>query len=109
MIGVPRTNNELESLFGDTRRRVRRQSGFKQLRRSLLRQGAWLLYQPEGCRFKLQQQLENVSHNAYRHERIHFQHRQEFFRSRYRWQRNSDAVLVNLETQWQQAQRANFT
>jgi hypothetical protein len=109
VIGVPRTNNDLESLFGDTRRRVRRQSGFKQLRRSLLRQGAWLLYRPQQSPLELQQQLQTVSRSAYRKERIRFQQRQESFRSRYRWQRNSDTVLTNLEIQWQQAQRANFT
>lgn len=73
MIGVPRTNNDLESLFADTRRRVRRQSGFKQLRRSLLHQGAWLLYRPQGSRLELQQQFQTVSCNAYGHERIRFQ------------------------------------
>ena len=109
VMGVPRTNNDLESLFGDTRRRVRRQSGFKQLRRSLLRLGAWLLYRPQGSRLELQKQLQTVSRNTYHKERIHFQQRQQCFRSRYRWQRNSDTVLANLETQWQQAQRANFT
>jgi hypothetical protein len=70
---------------------------------------AWLLYRPQESRLELQQQLQTVSRNAYRKERIRFQQRKESFRSRYRWQRNSDNVLTNLETQWQQAQRANFT
>src|SRR5207247_6358793 len=34
LVGVPRTNNDLEGLFGATRRHIRQQSGAKQVRRA---------------------------------------------------------------------------
>src|SRR5919201_4422365 len=44
MPGLPRTNNELESRFRDTRRRLLRTTGQKgQTQRTLQRQGAWEL------------------------------------------------------------------
>jgi len=100
LVGLPRTNNELESLFGQTRRRVRRQSGFKQLRRCLMRQGAWLIYQPADSFEDLKGQLEGVPHEVYRAERERFEQRQARFGSRYRWQHNRSKVLSQLEAQW---------
>jgi len=107
-VGVPRTNNALESVFGQTRRLVRRQSGFKQVRRILLRHGAWLLYQPDGSVAELQGRLQQVAHEDYRQERRRFTERQQRFRNRYRWQHDRTSVLGRLEQLWT-GQRANPT
>ena len=100
VVGVPRTNNDLESLFGATRRRVRQQTGAKQVRRSIGRQGAWLLYPPDTEMRDVQQRLEGVPYAVYQHERAHFEQRQARFRQRFRWRRNRAGVLDQLESQW---------
>lgn len=98
--GVPRTNNDLEGLFGATRRRARQQSGYKQVRRPLARQGAWLLYTPDADVSALQQRLAGVPRAIYQEERAAFEQRQERFRQRLRWKRNRTKVLEQLEAQW---------
>ena len=98
--GVPRTNNDLEGLFGATRRRVRQQSGAKQVRRAIGRQGAWLLYEVEEDVAALEQLLARVSPARYQHERAQFEQRQARFRQRLRWRRNRAGVLEQLEAQW---------
>lgn len=98
--GVPRTNNELEGLFGATRRRIRQQSGAKQVRRAIGRQGAWLLYEVEEDVAALEQRLARVSPARYQHERAQFEQRQARFRQRLRWRRNRAGVLEQLEAQW---------
>lgn len=98
--GVPRTNNELEGLFGATRRRVRQQSGAKQVRRAIGRQGAWLLYEAEEDVAALEQRLAGVSPARYQQERAQFEQRQARFGQRLRWRRNRAGVLEQLEAQW---------
>ena len=45
IVGLPATNNAHESLFGQTKRQLRRQRGSSELREALLRRGAWLVFQ----------------------------------------------------------------
>jgi hypothetical protein len=100
-VGVPRTNNDLEARFGQVRRQARRQSGFRQLRRPLLRQGAWLLYQADDADVTgLQARLAQVPQAVYQQERARFAQRQARFQVRYRWQRQRDTVLADLEADW---------
>jgi len=78
--GLPRTNNELESHFRDTQRRLLRTTGQKGLtRRTLQRTGAWeLLPRPAnqaGCLNALRQ----VSSSELAEERQRFQRHQERF------------------------------
>lgn len=102
-VGVPRTNNDLERLFGSTRRQARRQSGFGQLRRPLLRYGAWLIYQTDTADLAtLQEMLAEVPRAVYEQERARFEQRQARFRLRSRWQRKREVVLADLEAQWSQ-------
>jgi len=108
-VGVPRTNNDLERMFASTRRQARRQSGFGQLRRPLLRHGAWLIYQADDADVAaLQARLAQVPREVYEQERARFEQRQARFRMRSRWQRKRDAVLADLEAQWSHG-RASFT
>lgn len=101
VVGVPRTNNDLERRFGRVRRQARRQSGFRQLRRPLLRQGAWLMYQAEDADVTaLQARLAQVPQAVYEQERARFAQWQARFQVRHRWQRQPDAVLAELEADW---------
>jgi hypothetical protein len=100
-VGVPRTNNDLEGRFGQVRRQARRQSGFRQLRRPLLRHGAWLIYQADDVDVAaLQARLARVPHAVYAQERARFAQRQARFQVRHRWQRRRDTVLADLEADW---------
>jgi hypothetical protein len=108
-VGVPRTNNDLERMFGRMRRQARRQSGFGQLRRPLLRYGAWLIEQPCAADVaELQARLAAVPRAVYEQERARFEQRQARFQMRSRWQRKRDGVLADLEAQWSH-RRADFT
>jgi hypothetical protein len=101
VVGVPRTNNDLEGRFGQLRRQARRQSGFGQLRRVLMRQGAWLMYQTEDADVSaLQARLAAVPQEVYEQERARFAQRQARFQVRHRWQRQRDAILTELEADW---------
>ncbi len=100
--GVPRTNNDLEGVFRRMRRAVRRQTGFKQLRRVLVRQGAWLVFPPEPGRAALERRLAAVPREAYRAERARFKARQARFQVRQRWQRQPARVLADLEAEWRE-------
>jgi hypothetical protein len=100
-VGVPRTNNDLEARFGQVRRQARRQCGFGQLRRPLLREGAWLMYQADDADVTaLQARLAEVPRAVYEQERARFAQRQARFQVRHRWQRQRDAVLADLEADW---------
>jgi hypothetical protein len=108
-VGVPRTNNALEGRFGSVRRQARRQSGFGQLRRVLLRHGAWLMYQAEDADVTaLQERLAQVPQEIYQQERARFEQRQARFQVRHRWYRQPEAVLAELEADWMHA-CASFT
>lgn len=45
IVGLPRPNNEHESLYGQLKRGLRRPRGVQELREPLRRHGAWLLFQ----------------------------------------------------------------
>jgi len=99
--GLPRTTNGLEGLFGQTKQGLRRQTGLRQVRRPLQRQGAWLFYRSrEESVADLYQRLSQVSVEAYRAERERFARRQESFRFRCQWRRRRGAILAGLEGLW---------
>jgi len=99
--GLPRTTNGLEGLFGQTKQALRRQTGLRQIRRPLQRQGAWLFYQSqEETVADLCRRLSQVPVEAYRVERERFARRQENFRFRCQWRRRRGAILGGLEGLW---------
>jgi hypothetical protein len=101
VVGLPRTTNDLEGLFGQTKQALRRQTGLRQVRRPLQRQGAWLFYwSQERTAADLYRRLSQVPVEAYRAERKRFARRQESFRSRHQWRRRRGAVLAYLESLW---------
>ena len=67
MPGLPRTNNELESHFRDTRRRLLRTTGQQgQTQRTLQRQGAWELLAHPPTEAKLQEALQHIPPRTWR-------------------------------------------
>jgi len=101
IVGLPPTNNDHESLYGQTKRRLRRQLGVSELRESLLRHGAWAILQIDAdSTAKLQERLAQVSWQDYAAERARYDHRQAQFRRRYRWRHQRDAVLQQRVTDW---------
>ena len=99
--GLPRTTNGLESLFGQTKQALRRQTGLRQVRRPLQRQGAWLFYRSrEESVADLHRRLSQVPVEAYRAERERFARRQERCRFRGQWRRRRGALLAGLEGLW---------
>lgn len=102
--GLPPTNNDHESLYGQTKRRLRRQLGVSELREPLLRHGAWAIFQADAdSPAKLQERLAQVSWQDYAAERTRYEHRQAQFRRRYHWRHQRDAVLQQRVTAWTQA------
>lgn len=104
IVGLPATNNDHESLYGQIKRRLRRQLGVSQLRESLLRRGAWSVLQidvasPE----ELRDRLAQVSWEDYSVERVRYERRQAQFRRRYRWYHQRDAVLQKQFSAWVEA------
>jgi hypothetical protein len=101
IVGLPRTNNHLESLYGQTKRQVRRQTGLQQLRRPLQYQGAWLIYTShDETAAQLQTRLAQVPLETYQAERARWRTRQTTFRLRHRWRHHRITVLTELEAAW---------
>lgn len=101
LVGVPRTNNALERLFGEARQQRRRQTGRCEQRQDWLRYGAWLLYHSEDATVAdLLQRLQQVSPEAYRAAWQRFGSRQEHFRLRWHWRHQRADTLQHLEDSW---------
>lgn len=101
IVGLPPTNNDQESLYGQTKRHLRRQLGFSQLREPLLRRGAWATIQMDvDSPLDLQQRLAQVCWQDYAAERARYDRRQDRFRRRYRWRHHRDAVLQQRLADW---------
>lgn len=104
LVGLPSTNNDHESLFGQTKRQLRRQLGVSQLREPLLRRGAWAVLQLEvDTPTALRERLAQVSWQDYAAERARYERRQEQFRRRYRWRHHRDTVLEQRIVDWAKA------
>ena len=99
--GLPRTNNEVESHFRETRRRLLRTTGQQgQTQRTLQREGAWELLPPPPTEAKLQEVFRQTPSEDLAQERQRFaEHRQ-----RFRWQSRSlkqtQAQFDQLRQQW---------
>jgi hypothetical protein len=101
IVGLPPTNNDHESLYGQTKRQLRRQSGVSQLREPLLRRGAWAVLQTQAASpAELRHRLAQVSWADYRAERRRYEQRQAQFNRRYRWRHRRDAVLQQRLASW---------
>lgn len=102
VVGLPRTNNDLEGDFKALKRRERRITGCAQTRQRLMRHGAWLPLQ--ACTLseaELRQRLAAVSSRAYWQERARLDRRLGQRRRRYRLRYGRDKLFSQIEQQWQ--------
>ena len=101
MPGLPRTNNELESHFRDTRRRLLRTTGQQgQTQRTLQRQGAWELLPHPSTEGKLQEALQHIPPEDLAQERQRFATHRQRFRLQSRSLRQTHAQFEQLRQQW---------
>lgn len=104
IVGLPATNNDHESLYGQTKRQLRRQLGVSELREPLLRRGAWTVFRVQAdSPTELKERLAQVSWEDYAVERARYEQRQAQFRRRYRWRHQRDNVLQQRVAAWAQA------
>jgi hypothetical protein len=99
--GVPRTNNELESRFRDTRRRLLRTTGQKGLtQRTLQRQGAWELLPRPSTEAKLLEALPQTPPEELARERQRFAEHRRRFTMQSRSRRQTRAQFAQLRRRW---------
>lgn len=99
--GLPRTNNNLESHFRETRRRLLRTTGQQgQTQRTLQRQGAWELLPYPPTEAMLQEALCQTPSEDLTQERQRFAAHRQRFRLQSRSLRQSQAQFEHLRQQW---------
>jgi hypothetical protein len=99
--GLPRTNNELESHFRETRRRLLRTTGQQgQTQRTLQRQGAWELLPHPPTEAKLQEALRQTPPEDLAQERQRVAAHRQRFRLQRRSLRQTQAQFDQLRQQW---------
>jgi hypothetical protein len=99
--GLPRTNNELESHFRETRRRLLRTTGQQgQTQRTLQRQGAWELLPHPSTEAKLQEAFCHIPPEDLAQERQRFATHRQRFRLQRRSLRQTQAQFDQLRQQW---------
>jgi hypothetical protein len=101
MPGLPRTNNELESRFRATRRRLLRTTGQKgQTQRTLQRQGAWELFPRPPTEAKVLGALRQTPSEDLAQERQRFAEHRQRFRMQSRSLRQTHAQFDHLRQRW---------
>ena len=99
--GLPRTNNELESRFRDTGRRLLRTTGQKgQTQRTLQRQGAWELLPRPPTEAKLLDAIRQTPSEDLAQERQRFAAHRQRFRLQSRSLRQTQAQFEQLRQRW---------
>jgi hypothetical protein len=99
--GLPRTNNDLESHFRDTQRRLLRTTGQKgQTRRALQRIGAWELLPRPPTEARCLAALRQVPTDQLAEEQGRLRQHQERFRLHTRSVRRLSARFDKLREQW---------
>ena len=99
--GLPRTNNEIESLFRDMGRQVLRITGQKGLtRRTLQRQGAWELLPRPATEATLLDGFNQIPPAELAQERQRFVRHRERFRLQSRSTRQTQIQLAQLRQRW---------
>src|SRR3989441_2875036 len=101
MPGLPRTNNELESRFRDTRRRLLRTTGQKGLtQRTLQRQGAWEILTRPPTEAKTLEALRHTPAQDVAQERQRFAEHRRRFRMQSRSLRQTQTQFDHLRQIW---------
>jgi hypothetical protein len=97
--GLPRTDNDLESLFGRVRRQTLVTSGPHHARQRLHEEGAWLLFDTVRNQHEQIRRLRRVSLEEWHRERQRIREHQASFTDDRRFRRQSPKYLVELEAQ----------
>ena len=97
--GLPRTDNDPESLFGRVRRQTLLTSGPYHARQRLHEEGAWLLFDTVHDEHEQVRRLRRVSLEDWRQERCRMQEHQATFTDDRRFRRQSPKYLAELEVQ----------
>ncbi len=102
IVGLPTTNNALESRFGRLRREQRRISGRQFNTATLLDEGPYLLWECGNSEAQVLARLRQVAANRADYQRRYQRLRDEQMRRQlaYRLQHQSQKVFRKLETQW---------
>ena len=95
--GLPRTNNDTESLFGRVRRQTLLTAGPYHAQQRLHEQGAWLLFEVVTNEHEQVQRLQCVSLEDWRAERKRMRAHQAPFTDDRRFRRQSPKYLAELE------------
>ena len=99
--GLPRSNNALESLFGQTKRQIRRRLGINHLREALRRHAPWALLETSATSAEaLAQLFQQVSLHDYRAQRTLFDARLQQLLHRFRWRHRRDELLEQRLSDW---------
>jgi len=99
--GLPRTNNELEGHFRETRRRLLRTTGQQgQTQRTLQRQGAWELLPYPSTEAQVHEALRHTSPQDLAQERQRFAAHRQRFRLQRRSLRQTQAQFDQLRQRW---------
>ncbi|MCP4343657.1 MAG: hypothetical protein GY799_33470 [Desulfobulbaceae bacterium] len=98
---LPRTNNDIESVFRDVQRRLLSTTGQKGLTKRLLhRYGAWELLPCPDTLSKLTRSLSNISYQEWKEERQRFEQHQQRFRMHTRSPKRAKKQLDKLVERW---------
>jgi len=97
--GLPRTDNDLESLFGRVRRQTLLTSGPHHARQRLHEEGAWLLFQVVNDEREQIERLQHVSLEEWRREWQRLREHQASFTDDRRFRRQLPGYLAELEAQ----------
>jgi Transposase, Mutator family len=99
--GLPRTNNELESHFRETRRRLLRTTGQQgQTQRTLQRQGAWELLPLPPTEAQLRDAVRQIPSEALTQERQRLAAHRQRFRLQRRSLRQTQVQFEQLRQKW---------
>lgn len=95
--GLPRTDNDLESVFGRVRRQTLRTSGPHHAKRRLHEEGAWLLFDFVSSEHEQLERLQRVSLNEWRKERQRIREHKATFTDDRRFRREPSKYLAGLQ------------
>lgn len=102
--GLPRSNNALESLFGQAKRQIRRRLGIHSLRDALRRQAPWALLETTATSVdELLVLFQHVSLDDYHAQRALFDARLQQLLHRFRFRHRRDALLQQRLSDWADA------
>lgn len=102
--GLPGSNNSLESLFGMTKRQIRRRLGIHHLRDALRRHAPWALLDVAAATVdELVSLFQQVSLDDYLAQRSLFDARLQQTLHRFRWRHRRDSLLQQRLSDWNAA------